>query len=251
MIRELLVSVLGLEHRENTGPENVEFLQAKNYGPKRTKAITAVVLHATDGPEGPKSADNVAGWFATQPANGSPYPPEWDQRYKPKDGKFHGTSAHYVVGDKKIIQTVNESDEAWHASSANPFSIGIELVGYAKQSAEEWNDDYSRAQLHLAARLTAAICKTYGIPPERLPAEDLKSGKRIGITGHSDVVQGLEGGHGHYDPGAGFPWAQFLTMVRGYLMGGPTSPPSDDSSLLGVLVIGMGVGLATYFVTRS
>ncbi len=36
-------------------------------------------------------------------------------------------SAHYVVGQGKMCQMVDENDGAWHSRQANPFSIGIEV----------------------------------------------------------------------------------------------------------------------------
>jgi hypothetical protein len=44
-------------------------------------------------------------------------------------------SSHYVVrsSDGQITQMVAEKDTAWHARSANPYSIGIEHEGYVDQ----------------------------------------------------------------------------------------------------------------------
>lgn len=41
--------------------------------------------------------------------------------------KSSGVSAQYGVEDNKVHQYVSESDTAWHAISANPYSIGIEI----------------------------------------------------------------------------------------------------------------------------
>ncbi len=101
------------------------------------------------------------------------------------------------------IQCVREDDIAWHARGGNASSIGIELAGYAGQRALGWNDDYSRAVVERAARLTAEVCERYGIPMRRLRAADLVAGRR-GVTGHADVSAAFRKSD-HWDPGPGLP----------------------------------------------
>jgi N-acetyl-anhydromuramyl-L-alanine amidase AmpD len=179
------------------------FISARNYTRATRLVVQAVCIHTMEAPEGPKTAENVANWFANQPANGTMI-----------DGKrFAGTSAHWNVDNDSVVQSVREQDVAWHAGPVNNWSIGVEHAGYAKQSVPEWLDDYSMAMLVRSSQLMAEICRRWDIPVARLTADDLRKGKRNGIFGHSDVTDGLTGGLGHRDPGEHFPWQMYLTMV--------------------------------------
>lgn len=174
----------------------IPFVQAKSY----TRAnrgggkITAIVIHTMEAPEGPKTAENVATWFAGANA--------------PK------ASAHYNVDAYSIVQSVRDADIAWHAGPVNDWSIGIEHAGYAKQTPAEWADHYSIAMLERSAKLVAQLCVRYAIPVRRLSAADLSRGERRGIFGHVDVTKGLTGGKGHTDPGDSFPWMTYLALVE-------------------------------------
>lgn len=170
----------------------MKFVQAKNYTPGRIKPIKHIVLHTMEAPEKPKTAENVAAWFAGDSA--------------PK------ASAHYCVGADGVIQCVRDEDTAWHAPGANATGIGIEMVGYAAQSPDQWNDDYSKTMLEQVALLVIDLAKKHGIPLRQLSPDDLKVGT-TGLCGHVDVSRAF-GRSNHTDPGENFPWQDFITMVR-------------------------------------
>lgn len=111
---------------------------------------------------------------------------------------IYGTGlAHYEVSPKgEMGQRVGNAYIAWHAGNwwINCRSIGIEHVGYGRPG--DWTD----AMLRGSARLTAAICKTYGIPIDR-----------DHIFGHSEVQ-----GATHTDVGPYFPWKRYIELVRYY-----------------------------------
>lgn len=174
----------------------MKFVQAKNFTRANRTSIDLVVIHTAECGETKNAAENVAAWGA------GPNAPQ--------------ASWHYMVDCDSIVQSVLESDVAWHAGPVNGYSIGVEHAGYAKQSAAEWSDEYSRATLELSAELVGSICRRYGIPVRRLTADDLKRGERRGICGHVDVTMGLTGGKGHTDPGNGFPWSWYLERVRAH-----------------------------------
>lgn len=175
----------------------MNFVRAKRFtsAGKVPRKVTLIVIHTAECSETPKAAENVAAFFA------GPQAPQ--------------ASAHYTVDCDSIVQSVLETDTAWHAGPVNGYSIGIEHAGRAGQSAQDWSDQYSESMLVLSAELVAGICKRYNIPVQRLTAKDLAGGARLGICGHVDVTQGLQGGKGHWDPGPFFPWAHFLDLIQG------------------------------------
>jgi N-acetyl-anhydromuramyl-L-alanine amidase AmpD len=154
--------------------------------------IDVVVIHTMEAPEKPKTARNVAAWFA-----GSSAPQ---------------ASAHYCVDDVDVVQCVLECDVAWHAPGANANGIGVEHAGYASQTPDQWADDYSVAVLERSAKLVARLCQRFGIPVARLSVAELAAGGR-GICGHVDVTNAFNGGRGHTDPGDAFPWDRYVGLV--------------------------------------
>jgi N-acetyl-anhydromuramyl-L-alanine amidase AmpD len=179
------------------------FIQAKNFNrstrPNPPHPIQLIVIHTMEAPEKPKTAFNVASWFA------GPSAPQ--------------ASAHFCVDDAQVIQCVLECDVAWHAPGANSNGIGIEHAGYASQTPEQWDDDYSKAVLANSAKLAAGLCKRFGIPIVRLSIDDLKAGK-LGFCGHVDVTNAFSNGRGHVDPGVSFPWDSYLALVQAALAAG-------------------------------
>jgi N-acetyl-anhydromuramyl-L-alanine amidase AmpD len=173
----------------------IPLIRARNAGPPRPgQPIDLVVIHTMEAPEKPGTARAVADWFA------GPNAPQ--------------ASAHYCVDATEVIQCVPEDVVAWGAPGANRRGIHLEHAGYAGQSPAAWEDEYSRRVLALSADLAADIASRYAIPIERLTVDQLRAGAR-GFCGHVDVTNALNGGKGHTDPGAGFPWDRYLALVRG------------------------------------
>ncbi len=168
------------------------FVQARNYTKANRTAIDLIVIHDMEYPKRMTAAEDIAAWFA------GPKAPQ--------------ASAHFCVDADSVVQCVLEQDVAWHAPGANNNGIGIEHAGYARQTAAEWGDAYSLAMLTLSARLTATLCLRYQIPAVRLTATDLKA-KQRGICGHADVTAAFGKPGGHWDPGPGFPWSDYLSQV--------------------------------------
>jgi N-acetyl-anhydromuramyl-L-alanine amidase AmpD len=106
-------------------------------------------------------------------------------------------SSHYVVrsADGHIAQCVREHDVAWHAGNwdYNTRSIGIEHEGWVDQP-----EYFTDAMYEASAKLTAAVCATYGIPTDRNH-----------ILGHSEVP-----GADHTDPGPNWDWTRYIRLVN-------------------------------------
>ncbi len=184
--------------RENVGtsPEDdliSDFVQAKNYtkvvGKPRT--IELIVLHSAEMPEKPTAAEGLASWAAGKSAPVA--------------------SWHFSCDNDSIVQSVEEEDVAWHAPGVNGKSIGIEHAGYARQTADEWMDEFSRDMLLRSARLCRYLCTKYGLPVKLVDAAGLVKGER-GITTHAEVNKAFKKST-HTDPGKGFPMDWFLEQI--------------------------------------
>jgi peptidoglycan hydrolase-like protein with peptidoglycan-binding domain len=169
-------------------------IQARNYTPTNGRQIDVLVVHDMEAPEKPRTAENIASWFA-----GSNAP---------------RASAHWCMDVDSSVRCVHDKDVAWHAPGANHNGLGYELAGYARQSRAEWLDAYSGKMLRdqLAPRLKADA-QRYGIPIVFLDAADLRAGKR-GITIHRMVSDAFRRSD-HWDTGYHLPVDILLGWVKG------------------------------------
>jgi hypothetical protein len=108
------------------------------------------------------------------------------------------------------VQCVKETTIAYHAPP-NTGSIGIELCDPQTGPSSRWGDAGHEAMLRLAARLVREVAARWKVPLKRLTVADLKTGKH-GICGHVDVSNAWHQSD-HSDPGSGFPWDHFMTLV--------------------------------------
>ena len=107
-------------------------------------------------------------------------------------------SAHLWVGETGLVLCTVDlaSERAWHASSCNPYSIGIEIV-------EREDGTVYAESLRVAALLVAWLCDRFDIP-KRIPMRDGKH-----ITGDMPKAHEFRGVVGHrnetdkHDPGDG------------------------------------------------
>ncbi len=117
-------------------------------------------------------------------------------------------SAHYVVrsSDGEVTQMLLEEDIGWHAGNwdYNVRSVGIEHEGYVEEP-ELW---YTDAMYKASADLVRDIATRNGIPMDR-----------DHIIGHYEVP-----GATHTDPGNGWDWDYFMSLVTG-----GTSTSSDPA----------------------
>ena len=170
---------------------------ARHFSPGRPLGIHGVCIHTAECAETPAAAEALASWAAGQQA--------------PR------VSWHYAVASDSITQSVLDTARAWAVgrNHAQDTGLHIELAGRAAQTAEQWADAYSAAQLDLAARLVAHLCRVHAIPVRRLSVPELRAGER-GIYGHADVTAAWPGTTTHSDPGPAFPWAALIALARQY-----------------------------------
>ena len=168
------------------------FVPTKNFTKvEGTRQVRVIVMHSMEAPEKGDTAEKIAEHFATT-----------------KKQK----SAHICVDNNSIVQCVLDNNVAWAAPGANRDGIQIEMAGYAKQTEEEWKDQYSTLVLENAAEAAAQYCLKYSIPIQRLTDKQLKDKTTRGFASHAQVSEVFKLSD-HTDPGKGFPWKYFLERV--------------------------------------
>ncbi len=71
-------------------------------------------------------------------------------------------SAHYIIGlEGEILQCIPESEIAYHATTANGYSIGIE------NCHPDWKGEFNSKTYRSLIELCAGICKCYHLDPEK------------------------------------------------------------------------------------
>lgn len=211
------------------------------------RGIRYVVIHATDGSEGPASAEAGAAYDKTRPDS---------------------VSTHLFVDSDSAVREVADVDTAFAAyPKGNAIGVQVEICGRAAQTLAQWSDASSVATLEIAAREVAAICLDHGLPPRHLSVAETRAAwfgdpghRPAGIVGHWDVTRAYpEDGGSHTDPGPNFPWATFLMMVSSYMAPLPTHQQgetmrysfdgtfTDRPAELGARIV-RTTGLGDYFV---
>lgn len=193
--------------------DNPKFIQAKYFYTGRNKAVELIVIHTMEAAEKGNTAEAVANYFHSSGVK---------------------ASAHYCIDSDSIVQCVWDKDTAWQCKNANSNGIGLEHAGYAKQTKEDWEDEYSQAMLHLSAQVSAYLCKKFDIPVQRAVFKSANDSTVIqkGFCGHDDVPN-----HGtHWDPGTGFPWEQYLELVNFYILEQAEAVSGHDNDLPGAKI---------------
>jgi N-acetyl-anhydromuramyl-L-alanine amidase AmpD len=151
-----------------------------------TRTIDRIVIHITDG--GSKISGTI-GWF--------------------KDPKAKASS-HYIVGrDGEVVQMVHHNDVAWHASSANGDSIGIEHNANSETGLLP-----TEAQYCASAKLVSWLCGQFNLPMDR-----------DHVLGHSEADPHTT----HTDcPNSIWDWDYYMPLVTS----GACPPPKSASQSL-------------------
>lgn len=165
--------------------------------------ISLIGIHTMEAPEAGQTAENVAVYFKRVEA-----------------------SSHWCVDNNSRVRVVRDEDTAWTMPPTNSWSLNIEMAGYAGQTARQWDDAYSNSVLDIAAVCAAEWCKKFSIPVRRLNTSQLLA-RQPGLAGHVDVNRAFRASD-HSDPGANFPWTEFLGLVRKHL--GQVAPPLAPAS---------------------
>lgn len=143
-------------------------------------------------------------------------------------------SYHAVCGPasgRDVIQMAPWGAAAWHETHSNRWSIGISMV----TQAAAWGRITPTQRENLvtsaayAAYLAASWLKTHRgitVPAKRITRAQAMNG-RPGFIGHGEMDPGRRS-----DPGAGFPWQQFLSTyaaLMGDTKGSAPAPAPDEN----------------------
>lgn len=163
---------------------------------ERTKEVSAVVIHYTEG-----SYAGCISWFQNCDAQ---------------------VSAHYVIRsfDGQVTQMVREADKAWHARTANGYTIGVEHEAYGDIISFFTPEMYASS-----ADLMRSICSRYEtIDGYRTFCTDtLDNGTALdsglhSLGGESACIKIR--GHQHYpdqshtDPGPFWNWNYYYKLIN-------------------------------------
>ena len=162
----------------------------------RTKEVSAVVIHYTEG-----SYAGCISWFKNCDAE---------------------VSAHYVIRsfDGQVTQMVREADKAWHARTANGYTIGIEHEAYGDIASF-----FTEAMYQSSADLVRSICRRYAVIDghRTFYRDTLDNGTCLNYGVHD--LGGEEActkirGHQHYpdqshtDPGPYWDWNYYYKLIN-------------------------------------
>jgi N-acetyl-anhydromuramyl-L-alanine amidase AmpD len=170
---------------------------------ERRGPILAVAVHSTESADLPGTTADLAAirsWFDNPAAQAS--------SHIGIDGQ--GNTELWVHSDRK----------AWTIGAANSWTLNIEFVARAAQSAKDWDE----AQIKQGARWLAYWALKYKIPIQRARCTNVH-GQCVcitpGVIRHSDVT--AAGFGTHTDPGENFPMDDFLDKGRWYAHNGWTT----------------------------
>lgn len=160
------------------------YVQSPNYS-ARGNTIQFVAIHDTEG-----SYAGAISWF-TQTAS--------------------QVSAHYVIrsSDGQITQMVRDSQKAWHVGVHNPYSLGIEHEGFAKQTG--W---YTSAMYTASSKLTKNFCVRYAIDCTKTYKGASSSGV-VPLTGYTVKGHQHFSSNSHSDPGINWDWPRYYGLING------------------------------------
>ena len=166
----------------------------------RTKAVSAVVIHYTEG-----SYAGCISWFQNCESE---------------------VSAHYVIRsyDGQVAQMVREKDKAWHVGSANGYTIGIEHEAYG-----DIISFFTQEMYESSADLVRNICSRYDniFGYRTFCTDTLDDGTALDFGLHNFGGEGAciqIRGHQHYpdqthtDPGPFWNWNYYYKLINNFVL---------------------------------
>lgn len=124
-----------------------------------------------------------------------------------------------------FVRAVNTYNTAWHASWANPVSVGYETAAYAAYDRAKWMSLEGRRMLERLAIEMAADAEIFDIPLRWLTGRQvnkIRAGNRTikGLSAHRQIDPAYR-----TDPGDGFPYGYLLKRIKAHSNGTAAKGP--------------------------
>lgn len=183
--------------RKDAPPHTTYLVQNQS---ERRGPVLAVEVHSTESQDQFRSRQDLVAirhWF---------------------DNPSSSASAHIGVdGDGNTEVWVPSTRKAWATLDANDFTVNIEFIARAAQSAKAWEE----AQIKEGAKWAAYWAIKYDLPVQRGRVKNVHGQcvcTKKGILTHKDITDAGFGSH--IDPGPTFPMNDFLKAIRYYKTNG-------------------------------
>jgi hypothetical protein len=183
--------------------------------PRRAAVTGAIVVHTAenvtdlDGPD--SGAEGVAAFIASRADAGS---------------------YHSVVDSDSIVRVGRYEWEMFHdGTGGNRWSLGLSFACRAAQwpvLPERWFQGALRNGAVEAANMARWVASTVGVavPAQRISAQEYRAGAP-GFIGHAEIDPTRRS-----DPGAGFPWDEFLVLYAQVIDPNVGNIPPSESAML-------------------
>lgn len=170
------------------------------YGSVRQLPPTWIVIHTSEGSNGPDAAEQLA-QFLTRPGDRTT-----------ASGSRYGSSYHAIIDLEQVIPAVVDDRVAYSAPGANTNGLHVVLPGRAGQTRQQWLSEPSLSRIDTLAKYVSDVRQQYGIPLERVTPAEMVAGTR-GYCDHA-AVRDAFGKTDHWDVGPNFPWDVFASKIR-------------------------------------
>jgi len=188
-----------------------DWIPSPNYSSRGGSGVRLVVVHTA---EGPLTYDALGNYF---------------------DNPSVQASSHVGIDSTpgRIGEYVKRGNKAWTQGNANPYSVAVELCGFAAWTPDQWRAH--PVMLDNCARWIAEECAHFGIPIRKLSSGQAQSGDR-GVCGHVDI----SGVGGHWDPGPNFPYSRVLQAA---ISGGPVYDDDQPTEPIEIHPAGLPIAI--------
>jgi len=127
-----------------------------------------------------------------------------------------GTSSHFYVDRREVIQSLDTDDRAGHAGSVqgNTYAISVEFTGLTSWSRSTWLESVAWDRI---GAVLAVVSRHHGIPATRVTVAQMRANPRVRGAYDHNQMRLAWGGTDHTDPGPNFPWDHLIAVWRRHL----------------------------------